>query len=276
MRLSDLYKKLRETLSESDARYAIQKRSGLDDASIIASPDQEIDATQILKDLGRYQAGEPLSRIYGTREFWGLEFELNEATLDPRPDTETLIEAVLSRYKDNPPKTILDMGTGTGCILIALLSEFTIARGVGVDVSEKALEAAQNNAKHNGVGDRVTFIQSNWDENIDESFDLVVSNPPYIAESVIPNLDESVKKHDPILALDGGKDGLQAYKIIFSRLSGLLNEEGRAFFEIGYDQEKSTTRLGTESRLSLESTYADLAGHIRVVELVPEKTSGDK
>ena len=254
MRLADLYQKLRETVSETDARYILKQRAGINHADLITGADKDIAADTvdlIEEDLKVIRAHTPISRLYGTREFWGMEFELNEATLDPRPDTETLIEAVLNRYKNSPPpKTILDLGTGTGCILIALLTEFPDAQGLGVDMSETALQAAKRNAKHNGVEQRARFAQSDWAENIDESFDLVVSNPPYICESVVPNLDESVKKHDPILALDGGKDGLQAYKIIFSYLKQLLNEGGRAFFEIGYDQEKSTTRLGTESRLS--------------------------
>ena len=274
--LKDIYEELSSSMPEHDARYVIEKRAGLSHTEIIANPDRDIDETAILEDLERHHNGEPLSRIYNEREFYGLSFKLSPETLDPRPDTETLIDAVLERYKDSSPKTILDLGTGTGCILITLLKHFPDAKGVGVDLSEDALETAQTNAKTHKVDDRATFIQSNWTESIHESFDLVVSNPPYIDEKAIQNLDESVKNHDPILALQGGKDGLQAYREIFSNLFSLLNEGGRAFFEIGFDQEKSTRRLVVESRLLLESAYADLAGHIRVIEVVPGKTSGDK
>lgn len=175
--LQDIYQKLCETLPEHDARYVIEKRVGATHAEMIAHPKREVDESEILKDLERHKAGEPLSRIYGEREFWGLPFKLSEATLDPRPDTETLIEAVLKRYKDAPPKTILDLGTGTGCILISLLSEFPNAKGVGADLSEEAIETAKFNAKQNQVADRATFICSDWTESIHESFDLIVSNP---------------------------------------------------------------------------------------------------
>ncbi len=276
MTLQELYKQLRVSLSESDARYVLKKRTGLSHADMIANPGQSVDEEPILNDLELYRQGIPLSRIYGEREFWGMRFELSDATLDPRSDTEALVEAVVARYKDNPPENILDLGTGTGCILIALLSEFPQAAGVGIDLSAEAIETAKINAQQNYVADRATFLQGNWAESLDESFDLVVSNPPYIAKKVIQNLDESVKNHDPTLALDGGEDGLQAYKEIFSQLFPLLKPGGRAFFEIGFDQEKSTRRLSEESRFSIISSYADIAGHTRVVELVPENISGDK
>ena len=276
MTLEELYKYLRASLSEADARYVLQKRTRLSHADMISHPDQGIEETAILKDLEQYKRGVPLSRIYDEREFYGLSFRLSPATLDPRQDTETLIEAVVKRYKDNPPKRILDLGTGTGCILIALLSEFPDATGMGIDLSDEAVETAKYNAKQNHVGERAAFSKGNWAESLGESFDLVVSNPPYIAQKVIQNLDESVKNHDPILALDGGEDGLQAYKEIFSQLPGILKPGGRAFFEIGFDQEKSTRRLSEESRFSVISTYADLAGNIRVLELESINCNGDK
>ncbi|MEZ5813322.1 MAG: peptide chain release factor N(5)-glutamine methyltransferase [Alphaproteobacteria bacterium] len=276
MILEKIYKELCDVMPEHDARYVIEKRTGLSHAAMIANPGQEIDETAIMADLAQYKRGIPLSRIYEEREFWGMNFRLSPATLDPRPDTETLIEAVVKRCKDNPPARILDLGTGTGCILIALLSEFPQATGVGIDLSEEAVQTAKYNAQQNHVAARAEFLQGNWAESINESFDLVVSNPPYIARKVIQNLDESVKNHDPILALEGGEDGLQAYKEIFSQLFHILKPGGRAFFEIGFDQEESTTRLSEESRFSVISTYADLAGHVRVLEVVAGKPNGDK
>ena len=276
MQLGALYKALRESLSESDARYVIRKRLQLSQTDIISRPEQEVNASEALNDLEAVQSGVPLARIYGEAEFWSLPFKVSEGTLEPRQDTETLIEAVINRYKDAPPKTILDLGTGTGCILIALLREFPDAKGVGVDMSIDSITTAKQNAKQNGVENRIRFIQSDWAESIAESFDLVVSNPPYICESVVKNLDESVKDHDPILALDGGMDGLQAYKKIFSELFSILNLGGRAFFEIGFDQSESVMRLSRESRFLPVRTYADLAGHTRVIEVVPQNPNGDK
>jgi len=244
---------------------------------MIAHPEKAVDPQAVLSDLEQHKQGLPLSRIYSEREFWGMSFKLSDSTLDPRSDTETLIDAVIKRYPDKEQSLrILDLGTGSGCILLALLSEFPNAQGVGVDLSNEAVVTAKCNAQENRLMDRSCFVRGNWAESIEERFDLIVSNPPYIQNQIIQNLDESVKKHDPILALDGGEDGLQEYKKIFSDLFRLLNKGGRAFFEIGFDQEESVTRLSKESRFLVQSTYADLAGHIRVLELVPENSSGDK
>jgi len=267
VKLSALYKALRETLSESDARYVIDKRLGLSSADIISSPDLEVEEGQALQDLARVNEGQPLSRIYGEREFWGLNFGLSPDTLDPRADTETLIEAVLERYKDAPPRSILDLGTGSGCILLSLLSEYKDAQGLGVDLSEGAVETARANAKSLGLENRASFRQGNWAQGIDQKFDLLVSNPPYIASKVIPELDENVQKYDPILALDGGEDGLQAYKIIFSEIFRILNPGGYAYFEIGFDQAESVMRLSEESRFSNTRLISDSARLPRVVEI---------
>ena len=170
------------------------------------------------------------------------------------------------------PVEILDLGTGSGCILIALLSELRESSGIGVDLSPKAIQIAHENAKTNDVDARIQWICGSWADAIDGQFDLIVSNPPYIASSVIPNLDPEVRNHDPILALDGGMDGLQAYKIIFSQLPRLLKKGGRAFLEIGFDQERSIARLSEDSRIRIERIHPDLAGLPRVVEI----TRGDK
>ncbi|MBL4804252.1 MAG: peptide chain release factor N(5)-glutamine methyltransferase [Alphaproteobacteria bacterium] len=277
--VKDLYKTLKQHMSDNDARYVLRKRAGLDYSDLISKPDTYIseEAIQAIKqDLELLQDGKPLSKIYGEREFWGLSFTVTEHTLDPRPDTETLVEAVLKSVDRDQPLSILDLGTGSGCILISLLSELPHAQGVGVDISESALATAQENAKRNHVAERCSFLLSDWDEKLTESFDIVVSNPPYIASAVIPTLQDSVKKHDPILALDGGEDGLQAYKKIFSCLSRVLKPHGKAYFEIGYDQSETVTRLSRESRFSIVESHADFAGHTRVLEVCPDECSGDK
>lgn len=269
MILHDLYKILRADLSEPDARYVLRKRGGIEAIELIIAVDKILDSSVvklILEDVALAKQGKPLSRIYNEREFWGLDFMLSDATLDPRQDTETLIEAVLARYKDNPPDRILDLGTGSGCILIALLSEFKDAHGVGVDLSAEAVKAARNNAHINSVEDRSEFICSSWGDEVVGEFDLIVSNPPYISNQIIPNLDENVRKFDPILALDGGDDGLQAYKEIFLQLPSLLKKGGYAFLEIGYDQAESVMRLSRESRFNPLHVHLDSQGMPRVVE----------
>lgn len=267
--LSNIYKYLSSEIGELEARIILKERANVEWADIIANPDREILTDTILNDLATCKSGKPLSRIYGKREFWGLEFTVNEHTLDPRPDSETLIEAILNRYQsqNKAPETILDLGTGTGCLLLSCLSEFKNAKGIGADINEKTLQTAQGNAKSLGLEGRTRFIQSNWIESIDEKCDLIIANPPYIESNVIPNLTKQVKNHDPMLALDGGEDGLQAYKDILSNLSRVLNDTGFAIFEIGFDQAEKVTRLSENYGFFPGKLYTDLAGNPRAVDM---------
>ncbi|NCT40650.1 MAG: peptide chain release factor N(5)-glutamine methyltransferase [Alphaproteobacteria bacterium] len=265
------YKLLSEKTSDLEARIILKERSDVSWADIITRPDDLIDDNAmalIERDLEQFQSGKPLSRIYGKREFWGLEFSIDEHTLDPRADSETLIEVALAHYKNKPaPKTILDLGTGSGCLLLALLSEFKSAKGIGVDISEGAVKAAQNNAKALGLDGRAEFIKGKWGESLNESFDLIISNPPYIASKVIPNLEKNVKNHDPMGALDGGNDGLDAYNEIFSDLFRLMNDDGLAVFEIGFDQADDITRLSNKYEIRIGTIHADLSGNPRAVDM---------
>lgn len=277
--LGELYKAMKMTMSEAgiltaelDARLILDERCCIDWSRIISDPGyilNDDDMNVIAKDLAQRLNGKPLSKIYNKREFWGLEFEVNDDVLDPRPDSETIIDTALKLYTKDAPLRILDMGTGTGCLLIALLSEFPDANGMALDVSDKALAVAKRNAIRHNVDKRAVFLQSDWFEGLDdeERFDLIVSNPPYIRESVIPELEPEVRDFDPILALDGGADGLQAYKKIFSTISHYLNPQGTGLFEIGYDQKEDVMRLGRESRFSRVNVHPDLAGQPRVVEI---------
>lgn len=285
--LGALYRALIDVLQEGgidtpelEARIILQHRLDARWSDVIAHSEREISADSlslITKDIKRRLAHEPLSRIYGEREFWGLRFKLSPDTLDPRPDTETLIDAVLKAYGGNTPATLLDLGTGSGCILLSLLREYPAARGVGVDISAGALDAARENAAHLSLSDRADFCEGSWWEalkgaDVPKSYDLIVSNPPYISNQIIPNLDPEVRNHDPILALDGGNDGLDEYKKIFSELFSHLNPCGKAFFEIGFDQEETVVRLAEESRFFVKGVHRDLSGHARVVEI----SRGDK
>ncbi|GJL84610.1 MAG: release factor glutamine methyltransferase [Micavibrio sp.] len=279
--MKNLYKKAQERLAtgaidspDLDARLIIKAVLNVADADFITCSDISVsdqDNQTIELMIERRLAGEPVSRILGEREFWGLSFKITPDVLDPRPDTETIIEAALKRFGARPPQSIVDLGTGSGCILIALLHEWPSAQGVAVDVSENALSVAKENAERHKVADRIRFVEGDWGQDINESFDLIVSNPPYIPQAIIPNLAPEVQNHDPILALQGGEDGLQAYRAIFSQLKPLMNEDAVALFEIGYDQQNDVVRLAEESRFSIEGIYADLAGNQRVVEI----SSGD-
>lgn len=247
----------------------LKERAGIEWSEIIANPEREIEDTQLLEDLAQRLAGKPLSRIYGQREFWGLPFKINEHTLDPRPDSETLIEAALKHYKaqGTQPETILDLGTGSGCLLLSLLSEFPLAWGLGVDLSLEAAKIAKENAANLNLAGRSAFLNGNWAETLDHKFDLIIANPPYIDSDMIPNLDKEVRNHDPILALDGGKDGMQDYNEIFSMIFRILKPGGIALFEIGFDQSEKITRLSEKYGLSCAAIHPDLAGNPRVVEI---------
>lgn len=259
--------------ADLEARWIVVHVTGATIVDIMATPDTPVTAAQIqaAEDiLKRRLAGEPLSRIFGEREFRGLPFYLSPDTLDPRPDTEVLVEAALAYAATlTEPPRILDMGTGTGCILLSLLHALPNAYGVAVDLSPGAVDVARQNARRHGVESRADIRCGSWFEPIraDEQFHIIVSNPPYIRESVIESLSPEVKNHDPILALSGGFDGLAAYKAIMGDLKKHLFSGGRAFFEIGFDQAEDLARLVDDSHATLIRTQADYGGNPRVVEI---------
>lgn len=221
----------------------------------------EMDAIDAL--LTRRAKRESVARITGRREFWGLEFGLNEATLEPRPDSETLVEAVLASGKQK--RRILDLGTGTGCLLLALLHEMNEASGVGVDINPRAVEQAAQNALALGLEKRAAFRCSDWLGGLSEKFDLIVSNPPYIPASDIPALMPEVRHYDPLLSLDGGADGLEPYRLIIPRLKDFLNPGGIAAFEVGIGQASQVADFLQQSSFTNIAAYKDLGGIERCV-----------
>ncbi len=203
----------------------------------------------------------PLQHITGVQEFMGLEFTVNEHVLVPRQDTEVLVECVLDILQ--PGMRILDMCTGSGCILISLLKLCGGVSGTGVDISKEALEIAYKNAKNQAV--EAEFIYSDLFERVTDRYDVIVSNPPYIRSSVIQELKEEVKFHDPILALDGKADGLHFYRRIISESKQFLNKAGKLYFEIGHDQGEEVCKLMEEAGFADITLKKDLAGLDRVV-----------
>lgn len=284
MDLQTLYHQTRKTLeaakvqtSALDARILIQACTGCAQEDFITEPDRTVTREQQERTgvcTARRAAGEPVSRILGMREFYGRKFTVSPDTLDPRPDTETLIEAVLKNSGAGEGGRILDLGTGTGCILITLLKELPSAQGIGVDISETALHVARENAIRHGVEDRMFFVCGDWTESLaeTESFDLIVSNPPYIPNSAIESLQTEVRNHDPILALEGGEDGLNAYRAIITKIKRLLKPGKKAFLEIGIGQLSDVMRLVKDSGLTAGESHPDIAGIPRVVEI----SRGDK
>lgn len=209
-------------------------------------------------------AHQPVSQIIGKRMFWGREFTVSGDVLDPRPETETLIELALQGKR---PETILDLGLGTGCILLTLLAEMEFSTGVGVDVSDAALTLALQNAKLLGIGARAKLVQSDWFSNVEGQFDLIVSNPPYITAAEMAELQPEVAKWEPALALTPGRDGLGAYRIIAAGLDRHLAKNGRALFEIGRDQGADVYAIFLESGFERLEIFPDLNGFDRVVEV---------
>ncbi|TNE40827.1 MAG: peptide chain release factor N(5)-glutamine methyltransferase [Alphaproteobacteria bacterium] len=211
--------------------------------------------------VGRRVKREPVSHILGRREFWSLEFAVGPEVLDPRPDSETLIAAALAACEENVnPRKILDLGTGSGCLLLSLLSELPKAQGLGIDASEAALRVAAENAAMLQLDTRARFRTGNWCAGLQESFDLVISNPPYIADKDVDTLAPEVREYEPRLALAGGADGLDCYRIILSELFAVLEPGGLAVFELGIGQAERVSHLMTAAGLQNIARHRDLAG----------------
>jgi release factor glutamine methyltransferase len=238
-------------------------------AEVFAHPQRLLDRAEqarIAAIARRVGAREPLSRITGRREFWGLDFVLSPDTLDPRPETETIVEAVLARLNDrDKPYRFLDLGTGSGCLLLALLSEYSKASGIGIDIAYGAAMTARHNAAQLGLGERASFVVANWGAGLAGAFDAVVANPPYIATADLAALIPEVRDHDPRRALDGGADGLAAYRAIARDVPRLLSPGGLLAAEIGLGQADSVAEIIMAGGLAVERVAPDLAGIARVV-----------
>lgn len=251
------------------ARRLIAAALAISPADLFGDPDRRVDEQQIIRlraMLDRMVAHEPLSRILGRREFWGLEFTLSAETLDPRPETETVVEAVLRRKPDrHAPLRLLDLGTGTGCLLIALLSEFSTAIGFGIDVVQATVSTAANNAATLGFAERALFFVGDWAAAVSGSFDVIVANPPYIASRNLCLLPREVARYDPWRALDGGEDGLTPFREMAPALSRLLASDGIFVTEVGVDQPDAVAAIMKSHGLALDGMEKDLAGGARCV-----------
>jgi release factor glutamine methyltransferase len=254
----------------AETRILIGGALDLDRTAMVSRPEHMVsdeDEARLEAMLTRRLKGEPPHRILGRRDFFGLEFRLSEATLEPRPDTEILVEAVLERLRprSDHPLLIVDLGTGTGAILLSLLSELPLARGVAVDLSERALATARENAEALGLADRFEGRCGSWFQPLEGLvFDVIVSNPPYIRSAVIPSLDVEVREHDPLLALDGGEDGLDAYRAIAVGADRHLAPSGFVAVETGFDQRESVEHIFAAQGFVLSEARRDYGGNDRV------------
>jgi release factor glutamine methyltransferase len=258
--------------AETDARLLTGAALGLDLTGLITAANRVLTPSELdqLESLVRRRlAGEPVARILGVGEFWGLPLKLSAATLVPRPDTETVVERALELLADGArdrPLRIADLGTGSGAILLALLSELPKAEGIGTDISAEALATAEANAAQLGLASRARFIRCDYASALSGTFDLIVSNPPYIRSADIAALAVDVRAHDPILALDGGADGLAAYRALIPQSAALLAPGGALVVEAGQGQSGAIETLMTGSGLTVDSRpKPDLAGIFRAV-----------
>jgi release factor glutamine methyltransferase len=270
--LTALFKSSAIDFAELDARMLVGAVLGLDLTGMIAAASRLLTEDQSirLEDFARRRlAGEPVARILGVKEFWGLRLNLSAATLVPRPDTETVVELALEVLRAAPKSTrwrIADIGTGSGAILLALLSELPDGYGVGTDISVAALRTANANAARLGLAPRAGFVACDYAAALSETFDLIVSNPPYIRSADIARLASEVRDHDPHGALDGGPDGLDAYRTLIPQAARLLAPRGALVVEAGQGQSSHIEALMTAAGLTLERPpKTDLAGIPRAV-----------
>ncbi len=255
-----------------DARLLVEWATGKTRLDLISAPEQLVDAAAIatLSDaLDRRAKGEPVHRIMGVREFFGLPFRLSPETLEPRPDTEALVELVIPALEvlaeQEGTLELLDMGTGTGAIIVSLLHRFECARGIGLDMAEGALAMARINAIANGVGDCFAALKSDWFQNVSGRFHLIVSNPPYIPHDDIAGLSREVREHDPLAALDGGADGLNFYRALAQKAADHLYRDGMVAVEIGAGQFQDVEALFESAGFLLAGHASDLGGHRRAM-----------
>lgn len=273
MRYADLYAQGKRVLEKADiaeaaldARLLLEYVCKTDRTTLLAHPDREIAGNEkecFEKLIAKRSSHIPLQHLTGTQDFMGLNFIVNEHVLIPRQDTEILVEEVMRNLHDG--MRVLDMCTGSGCILLSLLHYSNDTTGVGADLSEQALEVAKRNAEKTGLSERAEFVHSDLYEAIGEKFDLIVSNPPYIRTEVIETLMPEVRDHDPRMALDGMGDGLYFYREIIKKSQDYLKRGGQLFFETGHDQAQAVSALMSSHGYKGIEIKKDYAGLDRVV-----------
>ncbi len=252
-----------------DARLLLEAAGPVSRADILSDPHRALDANAEarLEDfVARRERREPVSQILGRKGFWTLMLNVSPGVLTPRPETETILDVVLPAFPPERAFSVLDLGVGSGAILLSILAERPRAKGLGVDVSEEALAVARDNAAQLGLERRTALLRSDWTAGLAEaSFDLVVANPPYIPTADIDTLEPEVRNHDPRLALDGGPDGLDAYRLLAPEIVRVLRPGGMFAVEIGFGQAADVTALFQAAGAEALAVHNDLATRPRVV-----------
>ena len=252
-----------------DARLLVEAAADATRADIVADPHRALTADQeatLESYISRREHREPVSHILGRKGFWKIMLTVTPDVLTPRPDTETVVEWVLRDFPEHAAWSVLDLGVGSGAIILSILAERPAARGLGVDVSEEALAVARENAANLGLAGRLALLRGDWTTGLGEAtFDLVVSNPPYIASHVIDTLEPEVRDHEPRIALEGGADGLAHYRRLAPEILRVLKPGGRFAVEIGYDQKTAVETLFRHAGARDVQTLRDLGDRDRVV-----------
>ncbi len=253
---------------ELDARIILKEVLSLDDKDLILKESLDISNEMIEKIIAiesRRLNGEPISKIFKKRDFYNSTFLISNDVLDPRPETELIVEIANNYIDKNEVKNILDLGTGSGCILLSILKENKMINGLGIDLSKDAISIAKQNSKKLNLETQSNFLISNWMSSLNYKYDLVVSNPPYIASEDIKKLSKSVKIYDPILSLDGGDDGLNSYRLIASDLKRVVSKNALIIIEIGYNQSLQVIEIFKKNNFKLMKKYNDINGLDRVL-----------
>lgn len=253
---------------ELDARIILKEVLSLDDKDLILKESLDIPNELIEKIIAiesRRLNGEPISKIFKKRDFYNSTFLISNDVLDPRPETELIVEIANNYIDKNEVKNILDLGTGSGCILLSILKENKMINGLGIDLSKDAISIAKQNSKKLNLETQSNFLISNWMSSLNYKYDLVVSNPPYIASEDIKKLSKSVKIYDPILSLDGGDDGLNSYRLIASDLKRVVSKNALIIIEIGYNQSLQVIEIFKKNNFKLIKKYNDINGLDRVL-----------
>ena len=253
---------------ELDARIILKEVLSLDDKDLILKESLDIPEEMIEEIItieSRRLNGEPISKIFKKRDFYNSTFIISNDVLDPRPETELIVEIANNYINKNEVKNILDLGTGSGCILLSILKENRMINGLGIDLSKEAISIAKQNSKKLNLETQSNFLVSNWMSSVNYKYDLVVSNPPYIASEDIKKLSKSVKIYDPILSLDGGDDGLNSYRLIASDLKRIISMNALIIIEIGYNQSLQVIDIFKKNDFKLIKKYNDINGLDRVL-----------
>tara|TARA_B100001250_G_scaffold166972_1_gene143737 strand:+ start:16451 stop:17302 length:852 start_codon:yes stop_codon:yes gene_type:complete len=259
--------------SNLDAKIILKEALNVQDQELILDSDiflKSCEKKLLFEMVARREKGEPISRILGSKEFFSLDFKVNNFVLDPRPETEHLVEESIKKIKENNYNNILELGVGSGCAIISILKSCKLIYGMGVDISLEAIKTARENARNNNVNN-LDLIVSDWGASIDKKFDLIISNPPYLRSDQIDNLPKEVKSFDPIISLDGGSEGLTAYQNIAKDAKRILSDNGTIITEIAFDQAKNIEKIFINNDFLLQNKVKDYSGLDRIMVFSKKK-----